>query len=1137
LTDIAGNERLIPLRVLILEDNPDDAELLVRELQRANFDPDWKLVTTEQDYLTYLDPTLDLILSDFSMPGFSGLRALRLLREHRLDIPFILISGTVGEETAVAAMQEGASDYLLKDRLGRLGPAILRAIENRQLLLERRKIDRQLHKTEKQLANILEYAAESIIAVNADHQIVVFNKAAERTFGYPAREVLGRPLDVLIPDGLVKTHRDHVRNFAASHDTARPIEHRQGLVARRKDGSEFPVEIGLSKLQADDGIIFTAMIVDITERQRAEQAVQQMRDRFRALTENAPDGVALIDKDGRLKFVSPAGRRMFGYSQDEDIEINPAEHTHPDDLPALSSALTQLIENPTQHPTLQYRFSHKDGSWRWIESTFTNLLRVKSVEAIVINFRDVTERREAERALLRSERRYRALFEDSPIAIWEEDFSGIKAQLEQLKQEGVTDFRAYFTAHPEAVFECMARVRILDINRAALEMYQAESKQVLLDRIEQLFRKGGWRNFCEDLICIAEGRTRNSWEASEESFTGKPIEISLRWSVAPDHEEDFSKVIVTTIDITERKRAEEKIRQQLERLAALREIDQFITSTFDVQMSMNAVLARARKLLAVDAAAVWRLDTIRARLDYGAGTGFLKNAIQTASVRLGEGLTGRVALEGQIVQIPGAVDRSDDLFLTSFLKEEAFVFYCGAPLIVKGKVLGVLEVYNRSFIERDPDWLDFFSTLAGQAAIAVDSAQLFENLQRSNLELEKRVAERTAELHRLNLELEAANRAKDEFLANMSHELRTPLNSILGMAESLLEQKRDPLSDQQQKSLQIIESSGRHLLELINDILDLSKIEAGMLDYYPQLFSVEEICRASLSFVRGQALKKSITFTYHNEAATANISADPRRLKQILVNLLANAIKFTPEGGEVTLQVEGDAEQDLMRFSIVDTGIGIAAEDLRRLFQPFVQLDSALNRQQEGTGLGLALVQRLTDLHGGSVQVESEPGKGSNFTIVLPWRREPIAQSESIPTVTHEPSLKEFPAPGESKKQGAILLAEDNLANILTIGEYLESHGYEVMVAHDGLEAIQIAEAANPDIILMDIQMPAMDGLEATRRLRTNPRFAATPIIALTALAMPGDRERCLEAGATEYMSKPVSLKGLRKVIHGFLGQ
>jgi CheY-like chemotaxis protein/anti-sigma regulatory factor (Ser/Thr protein kinase) len=369
--------------------------------------------------------------------------------------------------------------------------------------------------------------------------------------------------------------------------------------------------------------------------------------------------------------------------------------------------------------------------------------------------------------------------------------------------------------------------------------------------------------------------------------------------------------------------------------------------------------------------------------------------------------------------------------------------------------------------------------------------------------------------------------------------LRTPLNSIMGLAESLLEQRRGQLNEHQQKFLSMIESSGRHLLELINDILDLSKIEAGKFDFYPQPVSLDEFCRSCLAFIKTQAYKKSISLTYFEEPAVSKIFADPRRLKQILVNLLTNAVKFTPENGHVTLRVNADLEQDLIQFSVIDDGIGIAPEDLQRLFQPFVQVDSSLSRQYEGTGLGLSLVQKLTDLHGGSVYVESTVGKGSTFTINLPCKQSEIENLENARLATgYLASMppKKTAVPSESPAQpGTILLAEDNLSSVLTIGEHLEGLGYKVTVAHDGLEAIEKAEEIHPDIILMDIQMPGMNGLEAMARLRGDMRFAATPIIALTALAMPGDRERCLLAGASEYMSKPVSLKALKQTIEHFL--
>jgi len=274
--------------------------------------------------------------------------------------------------------------------------------------------------------------------------------------------------------------------------------------------------------------------------------------------------------------------------------------------------------------------------------------------------------------------------------------------------------------------------------------------------------------------------------------------------------------------------------------------------------------------------------------------------------------------------------------------------------------------------------------------------------------------------------------------------------------------------------------------------------------------------------------------------ANHTIAADPRYLKQILVNLLTNAVKFTPANGHVALEVITDAEQGLIQFSVRDTGIGIASDNLSQLFRPFVQVESSLNRQYEGTGLGLALIQRLADLHGGSVQVESAVGQGSCFTVKLPWQPgtaspQRLAEENTERSASGQVGMVDAVS-STPIQRGRILLVEDNPANILTIGEYLENKNFSVVVAHNGLEALARASELNPNIILMDIQMPVMDGLEATHRLRADPRFRSVPIIALTALAMPGDRERILQAGASEYVSKPVSLKQLVKMIDRLTG-
>ena len=394
-----------------------------------------------------------------------------------------------------------------------------------------------------------------------------------------------------------------------------------------------------------------------------------------------------------------------------------------------------------------------------------------------------------------------------------------------------------------------------------------------------------------------------------------------------------------------------------------------------------------------------------------------------------------------------------------------------------------------------------------------------------------------------NQELLRATKLKDEFLANMSHELRTPLNSILGLSESLQDEILGSLNANQLKAIATVESSGEHLLSLINDILDLSKMSSGMMILDIEPVSVQNLCDSSLTFVKQQAFQKSVQINSNVPPHINNINIDERRIKQVLINLLTNSVKFTPNGGTISLLVavgsgdtwQGEAKiperiktmnSPIILFQVVDTGIGIASNDLRILFQPFIQVDSALNRQYEGTGLGLALVKQIVELHGGQVMAESEVGQGSCFTVALPYE---ISQSNaiaSVPTSTTASSQNVNP-----DNAPLILLAEDNEANIQTFSSYLTAINYHVILARNGVEAVAQAKANLPDIILMDIQMPTMDGLEATRQIRLDPNLNSIPIIALTALAMEGDRERCLAAGMNGYISKPLKLKQLARQI------
>jgi CheY-like chemotaxis protein len=341
----------------------------------------------------------------------------------------------------------------------------------------------------------------------------------------------------------------------------------------------------------------------------------------------------------------------------------------------------------------------------------------------------------------------------------------------------------------------------------------------------------------------------------------------------------------------------------------------------------------------------------------------------------------------------------------------------------------------------------------------------------------------------------------------------------------------------------MIEDSGRHLLSLINDVLDIAKIEAGRLELTVAPLEADELCRDSLRLVAQSAEEKSHTLDLELDPEVTILHGDELRLRQILVNLLSNAIKFTPQAGTIQLRVQGDAAGRQVHFSVEDNGVGIESEHLPMLFQPFTQLDSSLARRHAGTGLGLALVARFAEMHQGSVSVESTPDEGSRFTVTLPWNPT-VGATNDLASPAMGEGHQDARGVVETKTTDAVkvprtklLLVEDNEATITALTEYLPLCHYSIEVAHNGHMALAALAKSRPDLIVMDIQMPEMDGLEAIAHVRSDPTFEHIPIIALTALAMPGDRERCLAAGANRYLRKPIRMEVLDRTIRELLRQ
>jgi PAS domain S-box-containing protein len=402
----------------------------------------------------------------------------------------------------------------------------------------------------------------------------------------------------------------------------------------------------------------------------------------------------------------------------------------------------------------------------------------------------------------------------------------------------------------------------------------------------------------------------------------------------------------------------------------------------------------------------------------------------------------------------------------------------------------------------------------GQLSLAVLT---FKDItERKRAELAR--AAQAAELARANADLAHAIQLKDEFLAMMSHELRTPLNAVLGLTDAMRERVYGPLTDRQDTILNQVEKSGRHLLGVITDILDLAQIGAGTAVLERQPVDVKDLVHWALQVVEPTAGAKRVRLMRHVEHGVDRLQGDERRLRQILLNLVHNAVKFTPGGGTVALEVTADAVREHICFVVRDTGIGIAPADQRRLFQPFTQVDGSLSRRYGGVGLGLTLVRRLVDLHHGSIQLESTPGAGSCFTVTLPRSHADSAPSLVAPRLPSEPW----------KTPPRVLVADDHELTRDAYTDMLGLMGCVVTCAASSDEAVAKVRAERPDVVVMDLQMLGIDGLAAIGRLREEPVWASLPIIALAALVMPGDRERSLAAGVTRYLAKPVVMHDLR---------
>lgn len=1074
-------------------------------------------------------------------------------------------------------------DNLIRDRKGTM-------VGIRSALLdvtERRRAEEALRASQDRLAGILQLCEEAVISVDETQRIRLFNRGAEKIFGYASGEVLGQPLDMLLPARFREAHRQHIRGFTPSPEGARTMRGRPEVAGRRKDGSEFPAEASISKLELRGEKILTVMLRDITERQRMEAALQGERDFVSAVLDTAGALVVVLDAEGRIERFNRACERITGYSLEEvrgkpfwDLFLTPEEAA------PVRAVFQKLLAGdfPSHY---ENHWVAKDGSRRRIAWSNTVLLNSKdAVEHVIATGIDITDRQRAEEALAEEVNLLHTMMDTWPDYIFVKDTQSrfVLSNLAQRRVLGATTLdevvgKIDFDFFPED----------LAAKYYADEQAVIRSGQPIFEVEEPVIERSGERKLLST--------TKVPWRDSSGKVVG---------------------IVGMSRDITERKRAEALLQASEQRYRKLFENASDIVYTHDLRGRFTSINRAADNL-----------------------TGYAPEEMLQMTI-------------AQIIA-PEHLERARQMTAGKIAGEKSTTYEL--ELACKGGGRLPIEVSSTIIYQ------------GGQPFEVLGIAR--DITARKQLEKQLIAAREVA--------LEAA-RIKSEFLANMSHEIRTPMNGVLGMMQLLLHTSFTP---EQRDCAESVMRSAEALLRVINDILDFSKMEAGKLQLERLPFDLSAIVEDVASLLALPAGAKGLELACLVYPETPRlVCGDPGRLRQVLTNLVGNAVKFT-DRGEVIVRVElvsEDAGLATVRFTVEDTGAGMAPEQLPRLFESFVQGDASTTRKHGGTGLGLAISKQLVEMMGGEIGAESAPGRGSTFWFTAVFEQQPESSiggpgapapleglavlvaddnatrrailrcylqswgcgsvevstgREAMETLrgaaaggnhfrlallgNHAPELDGFATaqaiksdplirdtilvclesasmrgdcapPGEPEEVFAgcltkpirqsqlydmivrvlngsgeqtgqpgapqkpahfygpeerrhhpvprrVLVVEDNEVNQKVALRLLQRAGYFADLASNGKQAVEAVSGQQYDLVLMDVQMPVMDGFEATAEIRRRESAGRhTPIVAMTANAMAGDRERCLAAGMDDYLSKPIRLEELRRVLALWLG-
>ncbi len=1036
-----GNEFV--LNVLCLEDNLKDAELLQEMLVDAGYRVNMNVAAQEKEYISFLKSgSYHIILADYTLPGFNGTTALKLAQQLQPEVPFICVSGTIGEDIAVELLKQGATDYVLKDRLGRLAFAVKRALEGVEQRKERNKADGEkfelvhsleVHQVELELQNeeliqsrgqaatasekyidLYDFAPSGYFTLSPTGNIIGLNLTGAKMLGKDRLQIKNRLFHLFITDDSKPILRLFLKKIFSSNTN-------ESCELTLLTNGNTPLYVYLTGIVAENGNQCFMTATNITDRKQAESELRISNEFNQLLLKTIPFRMDIVDENGNVLYLSEGLEQHFGAGAlgKKCWELYSDDHKQCDDCPLHAGIKVGLSG--------MYEATGVMGG-KIFEVSHTGMI-YNGQKAMLEIFLDITERKRTEEELLNKDSLLNITGHTAKVGGWEFD-------TETLKQTWTKE--VYLIHEVDFTF-------VPDVNNG-INFYAPQSRPIIEKAVQRATEYG------------------EPFDLELEFVTNKGKHLWVH-SIGEAHQINgvTKKVYGSFQDITERKQTEQKLRKL----------------SHAVEQSPTSIL----------------LTDLDGKIDY-------------ANPKVRE-ITG-YGLDELIGQNPSILSSGE----TS--KSDYKVLW---ETIQSGKV------WHGEFHNKKKNG-EFYWELASISGIIDEKGKITHYLAINEDITERKQVEQ--ELIIAKEHAEESDRLKSAFLANMSHEIRTPMNGILGFAELLTEPELE--SEKQLEYIQIIQRSGVRMLNIINDIVDISKIESGLIEVKLAESNINEQIEFIYTFFKPEVEKKGIQLSFRNSlpAKEAILKTDREKLYAILTNLIKNAIKYTNEGSiEFGCEVvETRHALSLLKFYVKDTGIGIPLDRQEAIFERFIQADFTDKMARQGAGLGLAIAKAYVEMLGGKIWVESKEGIGSTFYFTLPYNAEPEEKKVVGNIVQPQEEMIQI-------KNLKILIAEDDESSSRLISIAVQKFGKEIIKVQTGTAAIEACRShSDIDLILMDIQMPEMDGYEATRHIRQfNPGVV---IIAQTAYALTGDKEKALEAGCTDYIQKPIRKDEFMKIMQKY---